>query len=135
MNLKEYKQKALSNKTFKDEYEKYDLSFEIGQMIIEARILKGLTQAKLAQLVKTKQPGIARLENGKSLPSLSFLEKIAKAFGTYLLAPRFAFFDSKPHTSSNSTPMVFTVKTWSKTPICRASGIAVSTSFNNFLTA
>lgn len=79
MNLKELKKKALQNADFRREYEKHDLAFEIGQMIVEARILKGLTQQELAKLVHTKQPSIARLENGQQLPSLSFLKKIAKA--------------------------------------------------------
>ena len=94
MNFKEYKKKALQNKAFRKEYEKYDLAFEIGQMVLEARIVKGLTQEELAQLVGTKQPSIARLENGQQLSSLSFLEKIADALGTDLLAPKFAFLKS-----------------------------------------
>jgi len=89
MNLKEYKNRIFKNKKFKKDYEKYDLAFEIGQMVIEARISKGITQKKLASLVKTKQPAIARLENGNHLPSISFLEKVVKALGMYLLAPKF----------------------------------------------
>ncbi len=96
MNLKEFKNKALQNVAFKEEYEKYDLAFEIGQMVVEARILKGLTQQGLAKLVHTKQPSIARLENGQNLPSLSFLEKIAEALDTQLLAPKFSFFVQEP---------------------------------------
>lgn len=90
MNLKEYKKKALSKKSFREEYNKYDIAFEIGQMVIEARMVRGVTQEKLAELVNTKQPSIARLEKGGTLPSLRFLENIAKALGTFLIAPRFA---------------------------------------------
>jgi transcriptional regulator with XRE-family HTH domain len=93
MNLKEHKFRMLRSEVFRKEYEKYDLAFEIGQMIVEARIKKGLTQEELASLLHTKQPSIARIENGQNLPSLSFLEKIAKALGTHLLAPRFAFLE------------------------------------------
>ena len=63
-------------------------------MVVKARMLKGVTQERLAMLADTKQPGIARLENGQSLPSLSFLGRIAKALGTFLHAPRFDFMDS-----------------------------------------
>ncbi|MDO8609343.1 MAG: helix-turn-helix transcriptional regulator [bacterium] len=84
MNLKEYKNKQLGNAQFKKEYEKYDLAFEIGLLIMKTRIRKGLTQEKLAQLINTKQSSIARAENGTSLPSLSFLEKIAIALKTYV---------------------------------------------------
>lgn len=46
MKLETLKQKMLRNKKFAKEYNRFDLAFEIGQMIIEARIMKGITQAK-----------------------------------------------------------------------------------------
>ena len=91
--LQSHKKKLFkTNPEFKKEYYSYDLAFEIGQMLIETRSIKGLTQKKLAEIIKTKQSGIARAENGKSLPSLSFLNKIAKALHTYLVV-RFGFMD------------------------------------------
>lgn len=84
MNHKEFKQKLLKGSKFRKEYYKKDLAFEIAHMLIEARIIKGITQEKLAKLLKTKQPSIARVESGDSLPSLNFLEKIANALDTTL---------------------------------------------------
>jgi DNA-binding XRE family transcriptional regulator len=55
------------------------LELEAGYQIARLRILRGLTQAQLAEMVETRQPSIARLENGSSVPSLSFLERIADA--------------------------------------------------------
>jgi DNA-binding XRE family transcriptional regulator len=52
---------------------------EPGYQVARLRILRGLTQAQLAEMVGTRQPSIARLENGSSNPSLSFLNKIAVA--------------------------------------------------------
>lgn len=52
---------------------------EPGYQVARLRMLRGLTQAQLAEMVGTRQPSIARLENGSSTPSLSFLSKIAKA--------------------------------------------------------
>lgn len=52
---------------------------EIGYQVARLRIQRGLTQAQLAELVGTRQPSIARLENGSSVPSLSFLDRIARA--------------------------------------------------------
>jgi len=54
---------------------------EPGYQIARLRVLRGLTQAQLAELVGTRQPSIARLENGTSTPSLSFLTRIAAALG------------------------------------------------------
>jgi transcriptional regulator with XRE-family HTH domain len=47
-------------------------------------MVKCLTQAQLADMVGTRQPSIARLENGTSTPSLSFLTKIAEALGVMI---------------------------------------------------
>ncbi|HVM72107.1 MAG TPA: helix-turn-helix transcriptional regulator [Anaerolineales bacterium] len=52
---------------------------EPGYQIARLRIKRGLSQTQLAKLVGTRQPSIARLENGSSLPSLSFLERVARA--------------------------------------------------------
>jgi len=52
---------------------------EPGYQVARLRIQRGLTQAQLAEKVGTRQPSIARLENGSSTPSMSFLYKIAKA--------------------------------------------------------
>ena len=52
---------------------------EPGYQIARLRIQRGLTQAQLADMVGTRQPSIARLENGSSVPSLSFLDRIATA--------------------------------------------------------
>ena len=54
---------------------------EIGYQVARLRLLRGLTQAQLAEMVGTRQPSIARLENGTSAPSLSFLTKIAETLG------------------------------------------------------
>ena len=78
----------VSKKNFKDwQAEQHqDLDFvaaerelEPGYQVARLRIQRGLTQAQLAKMVGTRQPSIARLENGTSVPSLSFLDRIAKA--------------------------------------------------------
>jgi len=52
---------------------------EPGYQVARLRILRGLTQTQLAEMVGTHQPSIARLENGSSTPSIPFLNKIATA--------------------------------------------------------
>lgn len=54
---------------------------EPGYQVARLRIKLGLTQTQLAEIVGTKQPSIARLENGEGSPSLSFLGKVAEALG------------------------------------------------------
>ena len=56
------------------------LNLEIAHMIYEARTRAGLTQQELADLVGTKQPVIARLEDADyEGHSLTMLRRIAKA--------------------------------------------------------
>jgi transcriptional regulator with XRE-family HTH domain len=52
---------------------------EPGHQVARLRILRGLTQAELAERVGTQQPSIARLESGKIAPRVSFLEKVVDA--------------------------------------------------------
>jgi len=52
---------------------------ELGYQVARLRLLRGLTQAQLAEKVGTHQPSIAILEKGSSIPSLSFFNKIAAA--------------------------------------------------------
>lgn len=54
---------------------------ELGYEITRLRLLRGLTQQQLADMVGMRQPDIARLENGTSAPNLSCLERIAKSLG------------------------------------------------------
>ena len=103
MKLKDSLELSLRDTKFKAEYNNHDLAFEIGEMVYKTRLIKGYTQSKLAEIVETKQPSIARLENGSYLPSLSFLERIAKALGTYLIAPRFAVIDEYEFKVNTST--------------------------------
>ncbi|NMG06972.1 helix-turn-helix transcriptional regulator [Brasilonema sp. UFV-L1] len=56
------------------------INAEVAQLIYEARTKAGLTQKQLAELVGTKQPVIARLEDADyEGHSLSMLQKIACA--------------------------------------------------------
>jgi transcriptional regulator with XRE-family HTH domain len=52
---------------------------EPGYQIARLCMLRGLTQTQHAERVGTHQPSIARLENGSSIPSLSFLIEITVA--------------------------------------------------------
>jgi DNA-binding XRE family transcriptional regulator len=82
------KKSGLSNMTFSDwQSQQYQdpafvaesRGFELGYQLTRLRLLRGMTQAELADKVGTRQLSIARLENGSSMPSLSFLERIAAA--------------------------------------------------------
>lgn len=89
MELQELKKQWLKDPKFAKVYYEPDLAMDIGDMITEIRLKFGLTQEALARKIGTKQSSIARVENGNVLPSLRFLEKIAKALKTELKPPQF----------------------------------------------
>lgn len=61
------------------------INVEVAQLIYEARTKAGLTQKQLADLVGTKQPVIARLEDADyEGHSLSMLQRIAHALNQRL---------------------------------------------------
>lgn len=91
MKIEVANKKLYNRKDVLESAKKSRLKFEIADMVFEARLKKGITQLELANRVGTKQPGISRIEAGEKLPSISFLEKIAEALDTTLVAPRFEF--------------------------------------------
>ncbi|MFB6226009.1 MAG: multiprotein-bridging factor 1 family protein [Candidatus Paceibacteria bacterium] len=92
MEPKGIKQQLLEeDDDFRESYFKKDFVFELGQILIEARTRRGLTQEELAQKIGSKQPAIARIENGRSLPTLNTLKRIARALNTHLIPPLFGF--------------------------------------------
>lgn len=64
---------------FRAAREAYRPHFEFRYALIAARLRADLTQAELATLVGTKQPAIARLENGTANPSFLMLQRLADA--------------------------------------------------------
>lgn len=85
--LEQLEEELLKNAAYRKEIERQDLVFEMAESIIDARIKKGMTQKELAKKLKTKQSGIARLENGRHWPNFKSLEKIAKILNIKMRNP------------------------------------------------
>ena len=61
------------------------LNAEVARLIYEARMAAGLTQTELSELIGTKQPVIARLEDADyEGHSLSMLQRIADALDQHI---------------------------------------------------
>lgn len=60
-----------------EEYDKLQLARQIRQL----RESRGLSQAQLAEMLGTKQPSIARIESGKTLPRIDMLFRLSTALG------------------------------------------------------
>ena len=72
----------LKDKEFKIYFDRAETKTKIAQEIAAIRKAHHLTQAQLAEELGTKQQVISRIEspNDKRMPSLEFLDRIAKAF-------------------------------------------------------
>jgi ribosome-binding protein aMBF1 (putative translation factor) len=74
----------LKDPEFRLEYEKVQVEFAPIRAILDARMKKGMTQAQIAKKMGTTQSSIARVESGKSHPTIPFLQRLADATGTRL---------------------------------------------------
>lgn len=80
-DLNRYLEKALKrDPSLKERLERADQAWDIAMQVRELRGEAGITQAKLADLVGTKQSNIARLESADYTGyTLKTLEKITRA--------------------------------------------------------
>jgi len=84
MDWATHKKLLLKKPEFKKALAESEFEYQIARTIIKARIGKGLTQGDLAKKLNTRQSVISRVENAKTVPSLSFLKKLASALDVSL---------------------------------------------------
>lgn len=84
LDFEDWAKESLQNPKIKAEYDKLQPEFALIQAVIDARTKNGLTQAKLAKKIGTKQSVISRLESGRANPSVAFLKKLAQALNSHL---------------------------------------------------
>lgn len=58
----------------------YEVRNKVMNTLIECRKEKGISQKELAQVVDLKETTVASWEQGKSLPSIDMLYKLAKYY-------------------------------------------------------
>lgn len=80
--FKKIHQEWMKDSEFRHEYEKLETEFQIARQIIGARLKRKMTQEELAKQIGTGQAVISRLEGMNAKPSISLLERIARALGT-----------------------------------------------------
>ena len=80
----DFKKELEKQPGFKEALKETELEFQVARAIIEARVKKGLTQEDLAKAMNTKQSVISRVENAKTVPSLSFLKRLAQVLNASL---------------------------------------------------
>ena len=75
----------MKDQRYRKVYVALEEEFALASAVIEARSRVGLTQQELARKMGTTQPVVARLESGRTRPSMRTLERLATATGSRLL--------------------------------------------------
>jgi DNA-binding XRE family transcriptional regulator len=79
-----YLKEQMKNPTFKKEWDKSEMEYQLMMMILKARSEQKLTQSELAQRTGIRQSNISRIEKGQAMPSIATLCKIAHGLGKKL---------------------------------------------------
>ena len=82
--ISEMHKKWMKEPKYRKAYEALEEKFVLASAVVDVRNRAGLTQAALAQKMGTTQPVVARLESGRTRPSMRTLERLADATGSRL---------------------------------------------------
>lgn len=82
IHLDALKRSLLRDEATQRAYQAMTPEFELAGELIAARVRAGLTQAQVAERMHTSPSTVARMESGRSLPSLRSLGLFAAATGT-----------------------------------------------------
>jgi DNA-binding XRE family transcriptional regulator len=81
-DLATLKKRLLADPDTRAEYEAQAPEFAVARELIAARVRAGLTQEQVAERMQTTQSTVARMESGRTMPSLRTLSRYAEATGS-----------------------------------------------------
>ena len=81
-SVEAWKRRQMKDPEFKAAYDALEEEFALIRALLDARIRAKLTQAQVARRMGTSQSAVARMESGRSPPSMSSLWKYAHATGS-----------------------------------------------------
>lgn len=80
----DYEKELLKKSGFKRALQESALEYQVARAVVFARVKRRMTQKELATSMGTKQSVISRFENGRTIPSLSFLKRLASTLNASL---------------------------------------------------
>ncbi|MBI5620005.1 helix-turn-helix transcriptional regulator [Candidatus Gottesmanbacteria bacterium] len=83
-DVADFKRESLKDPKVKAAYNQLGPRYTLIRQVLEARLQKCMSQKALAAKMRTKQSAIARFESGNTNPTLSFIERLARATKTPL---------------------------------------------------
>lgn len=81
MILKEYFEKRECRPEFKREFARYQPEIECVRILVDAQIEQNLSLKELAKKTGVRQYKFRKILNGKRIPTMKILQKIAKGLG------------------------------------------------------
>ena len=81
-SLKEKHLEMMSDPEYAREFALQEDEFQIARVLLRARLRAGMTQKEVAERMGTTQSVVARMESGKPFPSLSSINRYARAVGS-----------------------------------------------------
>lgn len=78
-SFEDWEKELMKDPEYKRLSDELEPQFQIARQMIGARLKQNITQEELAKKVKTGQAVISRLEGMNSKPSISLLERVARA--------------------------------------------------------
>lgn len=79
LDFQDWLDEQLKDPEFRLEYEKAQVEFAPIRAILDARMKRGMTQAQIAKKMGTTQSSIARVEAGRSNPTIPYMQRLADA--------------------------------------------------------
>ena len=83
--LEEDLAKRLKNPEFKKSWEDSEMESQLSRALIEARLLKKISQRELARKANTTQAVVSRIESMNMNPSIGLLKRVAGALSKKLI--------------------------------------------------
>src|ERR1700687_2161974 len=84
-HISDLHKKWMKEPKYRKAYKALEEEFILASAVMDVRSRAGLTQQELARKMGTTQPVVARLESGRTRPSMRTLERLAKATGSRLV--------------------------------------------------
>lgn len=84
MNYKDFKNKQLNNKEFKEYFEQMEFMTNISKAIVEIRIKKNLTQKQLSELINIPLQTIKLIEQADGNVSINSIIEVLNNLGLKL---------------------------------------------------
>ncbi|KVS49509.1 helix-turn-helix domain-containing protein [Burkholderia ubonensis] len=82
IELTTLKKRLLIDPATRTEFDAQAFGFAVARELVAARVQAGLTQEQVAERMQTPYSAIARMESGRTMPSLRTLFRYAEATGS-----------------------------------------------------